>query len=113
MQAHKTLPGASTRSRARLLEAAFAGVLALIGSVAAPGAAAQTGQLSEQDFLEEIPRVISASRLPQAPADSPAAITVIDREMIRASGARNLAELFQLVPGFHWGTPRGGRDVVA
>lgn len=74
---------------------------------------AQGSQLSEEDFLAEIPRVVSASRLPQAPADSPAPVTVIDREMIRASGARDLAELFQMVPGFHWGMPRGGRDVVA
>lgn len=89
-------------------------VFALLAGLASTATApAQTARLSEQDFLAEIPRVISASRLPQAPADSPAAVTVIDREMIRASGARDLAELFQVVPGFHFGTPRGGRDVVA
>ncbi len=97
----------------RLFRLRFLAVAALLPAVLAAPARAQGSQLSEEDFLAEIPRVISASRLPQAPADSPAAVTVIDREMIRASGARDLAELFQLVPGFHWGTPRGGRDVVA
>ena len=69
--------------------------------------------LSERDFLVEIPKVFSASRLPQAPADSPNAVTVIDREMIRALGARDVADLFRLVPGFVNGSPSGGRAVVA
>ncbi len=77
---------------------------------------AQTSErdlLSERDFLTEIPRVFSASRLPQAPADSPGAVTVIDREMIRALGARDVAEVFRLVPGFVVGQASGGRPVVA
>ncbi len=69
--------------------------------------------LSERDFLLEIPKVFSASRLPQAPSDSPGAVTVIDREMIRALGARDVAELFRLVPGFVVGWASGGRPVVA
>ena len=89
---------------------------ALLLALAGGHARAQTGErdlLSERDFLTEIPRVISASRLPQAPADSPGAVTVIDREMIRASGARDVAELFRLVPGFAVGYASGGRPVVA
>lgn len=76
---------------------------------------AQSGvglQLSETDFLSEIPRVFSGARMPQAPADSPGAVTVIDRDMIRASGARDLADLFRLVPGFQVGMSSGGRPVV-
>jgi len=69
--------------------------------------------LTEHDFLVEIPRVFSASRLPQLPSDSPGAVTVIDRTMIRASGARDIAELFRLVPGFVVGNTSGGRSVVA
>ncbi len=69
--------------------------------------------LSERDFLAEIPLVYSASRLPQQPQDTAGAMTVIDREMIRASGARDLSELFRLVPGFQVGISSGGRAVVS
>jgi len=55
---------------------------------------------TEADMLADIPLVSSVTRLVQRPEDSPAAVTVIDREMIRASGAFNLADLFRLVPGF-------------
>ncbi len=56
--------------------------------------------LSEQDFLAEVPLVLSVSRLPQRLQDTPGAVTVIDRDMIRLSGARDLADLLRLVPGF-------------
>lgn len=76
-------------------------------------AQAQTERfLTEGDILGEIPRVFSASRLPQAPEDSPGAVTIIDQEMIKASGARSVAELFRLVPGFQVGFSRGGKPVV-
>lgn len=77
-----------------------------------PGSKGST-LLSERDFLLEIPRVFSASRLPQSSADSPGVVTVIDREMIRALGARDVADLFRLVPGFVVGSAGGGRAVVA
>lgn len=69
--------------------------------------------LSEAEFLEEIPTVISASRLAQAPEDAPGVVTVISRDLIRASGARNIAEVFRLVPGVVVGYSRGGQAVVA
>ena len=69
--------------------------------------------LSESEFLAKIPLVYSASRLPQQTQDTAGAMTVIDREMIRASGARDLTDLFRLVPGFQVGTSSGGRSVVA
>ena len=56
--------------------------------------------LDEQDFLGELPVVLSVSRLSQPTRDAPAAVTVIDAELIRASGARDLADLLRLVPGF-------------
>ena len=55
---------------------------------------------SESDFLADLPVVYSVTRLPQALADTPGAVTVIDREMIRQSGARELADLLRLVPGY-------------
>jgi iron complex outermembrane receptor protein len=47
-----------------------------------------------------MPIVASVSRLPQRLADAPTAVTVIDRDMIKASGARDLNDVFRLVPGF-------------
>ena len=47
--------------------------------------------------------VLSATRLSQPVSESPASITVIDREMIEASGAIEIPDLFKLVPGFQVG----------
>jgi hypothetical protein len=63
-------------------------------------ATASAQELSERQFLEEFPTVLSASRLRQNARETPQAITVIDQAMIKASGAREFAELFRLVPGF-------------
>lgn len=56
--------------------------------------------LSEKDFLSEMPIVLSVSRLPQRLDDTPGAVTILDREMIRRSGARDVPDLLRLVPGF-------------
>jgi len=69
--------------------------------------------LSELDFYGELPNLFSAARMPQALADAPGAVTIIDRELIRASGARDVPDLFRLVPGFNVGYASGGRPVVA
>lgn len=52
-------------------------------------------------FLDspELPEVLTATRLHQAPAAVPGSITVLDRELIEGSGARELTELLRLVPG--------------
>jgi iron complex outermembrane receptor protein len=63
-------------------------------------------------FNAEIPVVLSATRLAQPQTEAPASITVIDREMIKLSGAKNVAEIFRLVPGMHVGYMRGNRAVV-
>lgn len=54
----------------------------------------------ENPYFSELPLVASASRLPQRLADAPTAVTVIDRDLIKASGARDLNDIFRLVPGF-------------
>ena len=56
--------------------------------------------VSEKDFLTDMPIVLSVSRLPQPLNETPGAVTVLDREMIRLSGARDVADLMRLVPGF-------------
>ena len=68
---------------------------------------------SEQDFLGEVPIVLSASRLAQPVSEAPSATTIIDREMIRASGFRELPDVLRLVPGFYVGNYSGAEPVVS
>ena len=58
------------------------------------------GALTEKDFLADMPIVLSVSRLPQRLDETPGAVTLLDRDMIRLSGARDVADLLRLVPGF-------------
>lgn len=51
-------------------------------------------------FFDEIPIVLTASRLEQSALDAPAPVTVIDREMIVSSGFTEIHDLMRLVPGF-------------
>lgn len=78
----------NTRRRGWLALAAFLASMPALGAI------------SEADFLDELPVVLSASRLSQPVSEAPAAVTVIDRAMIRASGFRDIPELLRLVPGF-------------
>ena len=57
----------------------------------------------------ELPTVLSATRLKQAPAEVPGSMTVIDRQLIRASGARDIPEILRLVPGMMVGYRRGNQ----
>ncbi|MDX2350209.1 MAG: TonB-dependent receptor [Porticoccus sp.] len=59
--------------------------------------------LTEEDLLADIPMVVAATRLPQPVTDTPVAITVIDRQMIDASGFLEIPDLLRLVPGFQVG----------
>ena len=79
--------------------------LLLIAVGIAPGLALSAGAgadslPTEHDYLEDVPVVLSVSRLPQRPEEIPGAVTIIDRQMITASGARDVADLLRLVPGF-------------
>ncbi|MDD2662571.1 MAG: TonB-dependent receptor [Dechloromonas sp.] len=69
----------------------FVGGIVLAGSAVAA---------DEDIYFSDLPVVASVSRLPQRQADAPTSVTVIDRDMIRASGARDLNDVFRLVPGF-------------
>lgn len=59
--------------------------------------------LTEEDLLTDLPMVVAATRLPQPVTDTPVAITVIDRQMIDASGFLEIPDLLRLVPGFQVG----------
>lgn len=64
-------------------------------------------EATEDDYIGDVPRVLTVSRLPQSVVDAPASVTVIDRETIRASGIVDIPEIFRLVPGFYVGTNAG------
>jgi iron complex outermembrane receptor protein len=68
--------------------------------------------VSEKDFLGDLPVVLSVSRLEQPLSEVPGSVTVIDRELIRRSGAREMAEVLRLVPGFLF-TSRTGANPQA
>lgn len=89
----------------------------LLMSVAFASLAASNGRAadfaSEQDYLQEFPVVLSASRLSQPLSETPNAVTVIDRDMIKASGFRNIADLFRMVPGMSVGYKDGHFPIVA
>jgi hypothetical protein len=68
---------------------------------------------TEADFFADVPTVLTVSRLAQPLQDTPGAVTVLDREWIRRSGARTLAELLRLVPGYLVSGYNGANPVAA
>ncbi len=86
----------------------FAGFLSLSGQLLANDEIA-----TEQAFLEDFPVVLSASRLAQPLSEAPNAMTVIDRQMIKASGSRSITDLFKLVPGMYVSYFTGNLPIVS
>lgn len=86
-------------------------ILCLLSAVNASFAEEQAD--SEEYYLQDFPVVLSASRLSQPLAEAPNAMTVIDREMIKASGLRRIPELFKLVPGMYVSSNTGNEPIVA
>ena len=76
--------------------------------------AADEDYFAEDDFFGDSPIVLTVSRMHKPLAESPASVTVIDRQMIRDSGARELSEIFRMVPGFFVGHnfSNGNKPVV-
>lgn len=68
---------------------------------------------TELSFLQDMPVVLSASRLSQPLSEAPNAVTVIDRTMIMASGFRTIADLFKLVPGMYVDYFNGHTPIVS
>ena len=75
-------------------------VLGCVVSSVAAAAAPDSVSGSETLYLEELPVVLSVSRLAQGLNDAPGSVTVLDAAAIRSSGARDLADLLRMVPGF-------------
>ena len=90
--------------------------LFLIGLCVVAGVPSECARAEEWDrWNAESPSfVLTPSRLPQRLDESPSSVTVIDRALIAASGARRLEEVLRLIPGFQVGykynnQPLGGR----
>ena len=83
--------------------------------LASPVKAAENtpSDITEDIYFQKMPTVLTASRLSQPLSDSPSAITVIDRDMIKASGFRTVPELMQLVPGMYVGYVDGNTPVLS
>lgn len=77
-------------------------LLFAIQAVALPAAVAD-----EAEHLSDLPIVLTPSRLMQSLSEAPAAMTVIDRALIKASGYRDIPRLMRLVPGMQVGQERG------
>lgn len=69
--------------------------------------------LSEADFLADLPVVLTVSKMAQPLQDSPASVTIIDQDMIRASGYHDIPDLLRLVPGFSVAYTRSNQFAVA
>ena len=89
----------------------IAGLVSLASRVLA--ALPEGALFTETDFYAEQPVVLSVSKLTQSQARAPAAVTVIDRAMIDASGFRTLPDLLRLVPGFQVAWADSGLPIVS
>jgi len=83
-------------------------LLVAIQSLALPATVAD-----EAELLSDLPIVLTPSRLVQSLSEAPAAMTVIDRALIKASGYRDIPRLLRLVPGMQVGQERGHSHWVA
>ena len=70
-------------------------------------------EISEQDYFADISAITTATRLPQSPEQSPVSITIINRDMIEASSAIEIVDLFRLVPGMRVAHANGNLFSVA
>ena len=91
------------------MKARITGVIACL-LVSAPSFAQEIS--SADEFFDDTPIILTASRMIKPKHESPASVTVINRDMIEGSGARDLADLFRLVPGFVVGFSLGHQPVV-
>lgn len=70
-------------------------------------------QIPESSYFDSLPVVLTVSRMPRPQNETPAALTVLDRETIRATGYRSLDRLLRLVPGMLVAKERGSEQWVS
>lgn len=69
--------------------------------------------ISEDLFFSDVPLISEASRFTQKQTDTTVSTSVIDREIIEASGAINIVDLLRFVPGFQVAHLNGTQSVAA
>jgi iron complex outermembrane receptor protein len=74
-------------------------LLVFLISLQATAQGIQLAQLTESDFYEDFPVVLTATHLKQSQKNAPIATTIIDRDMIEASGFTEITDLLRLAPG--------------
>lgn len=57
--------------------------------------------LSELDYFQSLPEVLTVSRLAQPISDTPGAVTIIDRKTLQDLNVRDMADVLRLVPGYY------------
>ncbi len=87
---------------------------ALLFAAASGADASGSGETAttEDYYFQEVPLVLTATRLEQPLLETPASVTVIDQRMIRASGALTIPDALRLVPGMQVGYVTGQRMSV-
>lgn len=65
-----------------------------------PWLASAADGISEDLYFPDLPEVLTVTRLAQPLAETPGAVTVLDRQTIRRLPVRNVAELLRYVPGY-------------
>lgn len=76
------------------------------------GAVQAAEEVGEIDYFAELPKVLTPSRMPQTLNRAPAAMTVIEADLIQATGYRDLPRILRLVPGMQVGQERSGSHWV-
>lgn len=90
----------------------FNGFWASLIFVFSPQLGAQNFSSTDSDFFDDAPLILTASRMNKPLDESPSSVSVITRQMIEASGAREISEIFRLVPGFIVGNYSGNNPVL-
>ncbi len=67
----------------------------------------------EEAYFQALPFVLTASRLSQPQSESPSEMTIIDSEMIKASGFRSVPDLMNLVPGMYVGYIDANNPIIS
>jgi iron complex outermembrane receptor protein len=95
----RLLPATASTCSSTLLLACAVCVATLFSSGAAIADSSDDRPL-EENYFNELPIVLSVTRLRQSQTDTPASVSVLDREFIRATGASDIPGLLRYVPGF-------------
>lgn len=90
----------------------MSGLVAALIFISSPLVAAAESEDWSLDDEFTMPVALTPARLAQPRSEVPGSISIISREVIDASGIRDLSEIFRLVPGMAVGARENGRALV-